>query len=124
MLGKHSNEAGGHRSFNDRVRTAVLALYAGPASVSRDTADGALSALAAKIDDFSAANTWALQAATFHHVMSKPENVGNGRGLIPSLGSICDQPDRSLIEMFPSATLDQLIATAHTAGYQVTVRAG
>lgn len=63
----------------------------------------------------------ALQTLMFNYILSDPANLSKGQELAAVLGNIKQMAVTEFVKAFPNANLDELMAAAKTAGYDVEV---
>lgn len=107
----------------DQAKRFFGSLYDHSATPDLNDFDAVAIRLVARVDDYATPGNKALGALMLNAVMSSPEVDPKERGAMvaAALMNIQAPALERFLEIFPSATLDDLIAQAKEAGYEVDV---
>ena len=83
--------------------------------------DRMVTKLVAKLGPNVGAGDQALQSMMFNYILSDPNNTLIGKDLASVLGNIKQAAVGEFIKAFPNANIDDLIAAATNAGYDVQI---
>jgi hypothetical protein len=104
------------------AKTFFASLYKDEPSLTHDSSfDKMATRLVTSLSGRTATGDHALQALMLNHILSSPENVAKGTKLTTYVANIKAALVGEFTKTFPTANLDELIAQAKHAGYDVEV---